>query len=123
MATYQTLRNISRTSAVILDIYRCVVFDGNGEAAVPGAGVFVNGITLEGDVPIGEGVGIGLQDGAIVKVEAGATIANGADLMVTATGEVITATSGNEIVGQAVTGASAQGVIFEMHFVFKGTAA
>ena len=122
MATYQTLRNISRTSKVILVINRCVVFDSDGEAAVPGAGVFVNGLTLEGDVPIGQAVGIGLQDGAIVKVEAGAAIVNGADLMVTATGEVITATSTNEIIGQAVTAASAQGVIFEMQFVFKGTA-
>ena len=122
MATYQTLRNVSRNAAEALTIYRCVVFDTSGNAALPGAGVFVNGICLESTTTVGEAIGIGLQDGAIVKVEAAAAVTNGDDLMVDATGAVLPAVATNTIVGQAVTAASGAGIIFEMQFINKGVA-
>lgn len=50
----------------------------------------------------------------VTKAAAGASVAAGAEVMVDATGRLITATSTNQVVGRAVESAGGAGVIFSV---------
>lgn len=122
MATYQSIRSVSADAAAALTIYRFAVFNASGQAAVPAQGVFCDGIVLE-SVASGLTTSLGLPDGAIVKVEAAAAIAAGANVTPSANGRGETAASGDVIMGKALQAAAAAGEIIEMQFLYRGVVA
>ncbi len=122
MATSNIVRTIIATSAAALTIYRMGIFNSAGkfiENSVSGG--IVDGIAAQTVDAIDKAVPVVVPDGAIVKVEAGATVANGANLMSDTVGRAITATATNNIMLRALE-AGAVGEIIKAQFVFKGVA-
>lgn len=88
--------------------FRFVNTDANGKASLPTAGGRAVGVrqnkpkTNEGATVMIDGISI---------VEAGAAVANGANVTSDAAGRAITAAAGNEILGHALETAPAAGVM------------
>lgn len=124
MSIQSTMRLISAVAAGVLATYRFVAFDASAEVDYPSAQGPVSGVTQEAADAQGKVIPIALQDGALVKVEAGAIVAKGADVATDATGRVITAAAGvgNQILGKAMEAAGAAGDIITIHFVAQGQA-
>jgi hypothetical protein len=88
--------------------FRLLVMNGAGAWALCGAGIRADAV---GSSPVKAGqIARGwLPHSAVRKIEAGAAIAAYASLMSDATGRVVTATTGNKIIGKALAAASAAG--------------
>lgn len=78
--------------------------DPVGTAGLPAAGVLYN-------APNAKGVAAEVAISGVVKVKAGAAFNPGVLVMSSAAGKAVTATSGNRILGTAVTTAAADGDI------------
>lgn len=100
MATYMNRQSISLVAAADLSAkqFCAVKIDTNGQAAVAGAGEAGVGVLLNNPVA---GQSASIQIGGVAKAKAGATIAAGAAVAANASGLLITATTGNYIVGFA----------------------
>ena len=121
MATSQSVKLISGVSGSAVEIYRLVTLSSDGQydqvadATERPAGVSAESVAADQELPIA------LPNGAIVKLEAGAAIAVGAELEAAGdgSGRAITHTSGvgDFIVGVAVTAASGSGEIIEVQLL------
>ena len=100
MSTNLSGRNISLAAAADLTAkqFYAIKIDTNGLAAVAGAGEAGIGI-LQNNPGLGQSAAV--QVDGISKARAGATIAAGAPLASNASGLLITATTGNYIIGFA----------------------
>lgn len=87
--------------------FRAVRTDANGKAALPVLGGSIAGI-CNNKPKLNEAVTV--VSSGISIVEAGAVIANGANVAVDATGRAIPAAAGQEIIGVAQEAASAAGI-------------
>lgn len=122
MGTQQTVRLISVVASGALAARRMVDFDSSGDVAYPSAGSVAAGVLQEAADAADKVISAALPDGAIVKVEAGAAVALGADVMSNATGQAITATATNTIMGKALQAAGALGDIIEVQLINRGLA-
>lgn len=122
MSIQQTMRILSAVASGALAIYRFVTFDANGQVAYPTAQGAVSGVTQEAVDAQGKVFPIALQDGALVKVEAGAAVTKGAEVSTDATGRVIPigAVNGNLKHGIALEAAGAAGEIITIQFAARG---
>ncbi len=122
MSIQSTMRLISAIAAGVLATYRFVEFDASGEVDYPSAQGSVAGVTQEPVDAQGKVLPVALQDGALVKVEAGAAVTLGADVSTDATGRVIAvgAANGNLIHGKALEAAGAAGDIITIQFAARG---
>lgn len=95
-----------------------VDLDNNGNLVLPAAGAAAVGVLQ--DKPNGLGQAAELVptgDGAVSKAVAGAALNAGAQVMVTTAGQVITATTGNFVVGRALGAAAASGQLIAVLLV------
>ncbi len=124
MSIQSTMRILSAVASGALAIYRFVIYNADAEVEYPSAQGPVSGVTQEAVDAQGKVFPMALQDGALVKVEAGAVVAKGADVASDATGRAITAAAGvgNQILGKALEAAGAAGDIITIQFIAQGQA-
>lgn len=122
-ANYDKLMTITVFAAAISVRGIGVTINSSGQAAVPAAGTMPDVIFTEGDVPAGAAVQGAIPNGGIIPVLAGAAVAVGDDVTTDADGKFIPASSGNAIVGRAVTAATAADEFVGIQFTFKGAKA
>lgn len=97
-------------------LYRFCVKNASKQVVLPAAGAEVVGV-IYGAGRLGRPTTFAMAGtGSIVKVEAGAAIAVNAKIMTNASGQAVTATTGNAAVGLARSSAAAAGDIIEMYF-------
>lgn len=118
MATSQGVKLISRVAGSAITVYRLLTQAADGavdmvaDATEKPIGVSAETVASGGTVPVA------IPNGAVVKLEAGAAIAVGAELEAAgdATGRAITHTSGvgDYIVGTALTAAGAAGDVISV---------
>ncbi len=87
-----------------LQQFHCMAVDGNGQAVAAGSGAQIAGV-LQNDPEL-QGEAATIVQTGVTKAKAGAAVAQGAEVMSDADGEVITATSGNRVVGTALQAAA-----------------
>jgi hypothetical protein len=126
MASYDNVRTISAVAdvATTAQVHRFARFGANGragDAADVVAGDIVDGIIGEG-VAAGDVFPLIVPDGSIAMVEAGAAIAQGANVATNATGQAVTAVATDFIMGVALDAAGALGDIIRIQFIHKGLA-
>ena len=103
------------------DQWKFVTVAADGQVDVTtGAGSLPTGVLLNNPDAAGRAAEVAV--GGVVKVEASAAIAAGADVAVTAAGLAATASTGNSIVGQCLKGAGAAGELAEVLMGFRGVA-
>ncbi len=123
MAFEQTVRTIDGEAGSAVVPYRFVVLAADGQydhaAAAQGP---VDGVSMEDADAVGKVFPIALQDGAVVKVEAGAAVVVGNEVSTDASGRVIPvgATNGDLKHGRALEAAGAAGEIVSIQFAAKG---
>ena len=88
-------------------IHRFVVINSSGKAVLAGAGAAVDGV-LHNNPEADRAASIWMV-GSVSKVEAGAAVAQGANVTSDATGRAVTAASGNYIAGRALQAAAGAG--------------
>ncbi len=116
MSTSQSVTLISREAGSAVTVYRLVAQAADGQCDhVADATVRPIGVSAESVATVGQSLPVAIPTGAIVKVEAGATVAALAELEAAGdgTGRVITHTSGvgDYTVGIALTGGAAGDII------------
>ena len=84
--------------------FHCMAVNGNGQAVAATSGAQIAGV-LQNDPEV-QGEAATIVQTGITKAKAGAAVAQGAEVMSDADGEVITATSGNRVVGTALQAAA-----------------
>lgn len=119
MATYEGVKTISREAGSAVSIYRLVTLASDGQVDhVADATEKPLGVAAESVATVGQAVPVAVSNGGIVKLEAAAAIAVGAELEAAGdgTGRVITHTSGlgDFRVGTAMTAAGAAGDVIEV---------
>lgn len=99
--------------ATVITQYRCVRMDSNGEAVnIAAVGNMPIGIALESSTSSqDEAISVALLDGAVLQIEAGATLAAGATAYLRADGRAGTTSSGATILGTVREGGSAGDII------------
>lgn len=100
--------------------YTGVVIDAAGRAAAPAAGGAIDGILQNKPSAVDRGATVMIN--GLSKAVAGAAVAAGADLAVTAAGKFITAVTTNRRVARAVTAATADLDIITVALSNNGTA-
>lgn len=95
-------------------LYRFCVKNTSKQVVLAGAGAEVVGVIYETAVAGRPATFALAGTGSIVKVEAGAAVAVNAKVMSNASGQAVTATSGNAAVGLARSSAAAAGDIIEV---------
>ena len=95
--------------------------DATGRAVLTAAGARVDA-ALENNPDIGQAASL-QGPGAVVKIEASAAIALGADVASAANGQGVTAVAGNYIAGRCVEAAGAAGELCSVWMIFPGRAA
>lgn len=123
MAYEQTVRTINGESGSVITPYRFVVLaaDGKYDHAAVAQGA-VDGVSMEDASAVDQVIPIALQDGAIVKVEAGAAFSVGDEVSTDNVGRVIAVGAGNGNLkhGRALEIAANAGDIVSIQFAFKG---
>lgn len=99
--------------------FRCMVLAADGDAALAGANVRIIGI-LQNDPNIGEAATV--QRDGISKAEAGAAFAIAALLATDATGRLVTAAGGQQVVAIALTAGGGAGQIASVLLGYQGLA-
>lgn len=84
------------------------------------AGAMPTGVLLNNPDAAGKAAEVAV--GGVIKIEASAVIAAGADVTTTAAGLAAVATTGNAIVGQCLKGAGAAGELAEVLLGHRGVA-
>lgn len=98
-------------------LFKFVKINSSGQLVLPGtSGDQVYGVVSEVPAAAATGTPTTVDIAGIVKVEAGATVATGANVMANAAGEAITATAGEAVAGIARKG-GADGAIIEVLLV------
>lgn len=88
-----------------LQQFHCMAVDGNGQAVAAGSGAQIAGV-LQNDPEL-QGEAATIVQTGITKAKAGAAVAQGAEVMSDADGEVVTAAgSGNRVIGTALQAAA-----------------
>ena len=123
MSTYNTRCALTFEAAGDLSAnqFYLVVVDGNGQVAVAGDGADAIGVLY--DKPSAQGNAAQVRIGEVVQVAAGAAVSIGANVASDATGRAVTATTGEQIVGKALTAASAAGQLISVLWRPNGTSA
>lgn len=98
----ETLRVITLPAGQDLSAaqFKFVTVASDGQVNPTGAGVLADGV-LQND-PNAAGVPAAVAIGGVSRVVCGATVAAGALVMSNATGQAVTATTGNEVLGKAL---------------------
>lgn len=123
MATHNAMDCISIDASGDLSAaqFHFVSVDSNGQIALTGDGAHADGVLQNDPDAAGKAGEVAIR--GVVKVEASAAIAAGAEVSSTAAGEAVTATSGDIILGTALKAASGDGSIIPMLFNPRGAAA
>lgn len=100
--------------------FHFVTLDSDGQLSVSTDGAASVGVLLNDPSAAGRAAEVCI--GGLTRVEAGDTIAAGADVASGATGEAITAATGDAILGTAVTG-GADGEVISIIFQPRGVSA
>jgi hypothetical protein len=100
--------------------FHFVTMDSDGQLSVSTDGAASVGVLLNDPSAAGRAAEVCI--GGLTRVEAGGTIAAGADVASGATGEAITAATGDAILGTAVTG-GADGEVISIIFQPRGVSA
>jgi len=119
MATSQAVKTISGEAGSAVTIYRLVTLAADGQMDhVADATEKPAGVAAETVATVGQALPVAIPNGAIVKLEAAAAIAVGAECEAAGdgTGRIITHTSGvgDYRVGTAMTAAGAAGDVIEV---------
>lgn len=119
MATSQAVKTISGEAGSAVTIYRLVTLAADGQMDhVADETEKPAGVAAESVATVGQALPVAIPNGAIVKLEAGAAVAVGAELQAagTGTGQAITHVSaaGAYKVGTAMTAAGGIGEIIEV---------
>lgn len=117
MATYQQVKTLSVIAGSAVSLYRFVLlaadgkYDHVGSAQGRASGVAAQAAAADGDV-----FAMAMPNGAIVKVEAGAAVSQGAQVASDTSGRAIAHVSaaGNYILGEALDAAGAAGEIIRV---------
>lgn len=122
MATSQSVVTISAEAGSAVTIYRLVTLASDGQVDhCANASERPLGVAAETQSEVGRSLPVAIPNGAVVKLEAGAAIAVGAELEAAGdgSGRAITHTSGvgDFKVGQALTAAGAAGDIIEVQLL------
>lgn len=99
--------------------YRAVVVDSNGQAAVAGAAVVIDGVLQNNPAAIGRAATVAIS--GVVKMKCGGAVTNGGPVTTDASGDIVNAATGNPIVGIALATGSSGGII-PVLLGYKGTA-
>jgi hypothetical protein len=114
MATYE--RNICITLPVAADYsasqYRFMTINASGQAARTGDGADADGVLQNDPDTAGQAGAIAIF--GRIRTEAGGTVTAGGVVSSDANGRAVDSTSGDYILGRAVTGATEAGVIVEI---------
>lgn len=113
MAFYDNQLCFTLPAAGALTQYTFVSVDTNGRAANTSAAEMPDGV-VQND-PSAQGDAAEIADHGLVQVLAGEGISQGDDIGVGSSGKARTTTTGDAIVGRAVTAASGDGSVFTMH--------
>lgn len=92
--------------------HRFVVVNASGKVVLAGAGAAVDGVVQNN--PEADQAATVWGVGSVSKVEAGAAVAQGALVAPNATGQAITAVSGNYIAGRALQAATGAGQLISV---------
>lgn len=107
--------NLSGPAAGALGRGILVTIDTAGRWAVTGAGLAANGVTLEAAAAIDDIINVAALNGAKLEMQAGAAIGTaGIDLAANATGQAITATTGQVVVGFSASAVGAAAEIVDV---------
>lgn len=113
MATYENSENISGIAGTDVTIYRLVSLAADGEYDHTGAAGRPDGVCAE-TVAAGGTFPLATKAGSVVKLEASAAIAVGAEVVAAAAGKCATQGGTDPRVGKARTAAAADGDIIEV---------
>jgi len=119
MAVAQTgaLRQAPTTTDLSGSCGLAVVVNASGNLVLAGAAVFIDGVLVD-DPKTGQAGTYQVRD--IAKVVAGAAITRGANLTTNASGQFITAATGNPIVGKALEAAGAASQVIRAEIGYRG---
>lgn len=114
MATSHDVNCFSGEAGTACTIYRLVVRAADGQYDHSGAGADADGVCAESQATVGAVMPIAaMRDGSILKIEAGAAVANNAQVESDASGRAVTHVSGagKYRLGKALAAAGAAGEI------------
>lgn len=103
-----TIPGVEASADLSADQFKLVIIDSNGQAALAGAGVAVDGVLQNKPSAQGQAATV-WGVGSVSKVVAGAAVAAGAAVTPDASGLAVTAASGDYILGRALEAATASG--------------
>ena len=119
MAYDEAVRSVTVVAGSAIAVYRLIALAADGEFDYVGtAGLMPDGVSLEAASGQGKVLGMGLPDGSIVKVVAGAAFSRGDNLMSNNAGKAIAFTNvaGQVSCGKAMAAAAADGDVVSVLF-------
>ena len=106
--SFEAFRSISLVPGGVVAQRRFCTIDSSGRAVQAGANAEAVGISLEAAAAADDpAIPVGLLDGAKVEVEAGAAVTAGDEVTSDANGQAVVATTGQRVLGFALSAAGA----------------
>ncbi len=123
MAFDEATRTITGIAGSVIERNRFVAHATDGKYDHAGAGVLADGVSMEPADADLKAFSMGIKNGSVVKVEAGAAVTANADVTPDSVGRAVTSTSTDAICGKALEAASAAGDIIAVLFSYRGVTA